>query len=278
MLAHENLREGRLEEALAELQAQVRREPADPRHRVFLFQLLAVMGRWERALAQLEAAGELDRGAMPMVVTYRQALAAESARAEVFAGRASPALIGEPAEWMAWIVEALRLTAAGEHGAAADLRGRALEAAPATAGELDGTTFEWIADADSRLGPLLEVVLNGRYAWLPFQRLRALRTEPPSDLRDLVWMPAFLTLETGAELAALVPSRYPGAENEEDALRLCRRTNWRDLGEGTCWAGAGQRMLATDAGEHPLLDVRAVRLGGEAGKLGLEPARDGPHG
>ena len=45
------LREGRLDEALETLQADIRRRPQDKALRVFLFQLLAVNGAWERALA-----------------------------------------------------------------------------------------------------------------------------------------------------------------------------------------------------------------------------------
>jgi type VI secretion system protein ImpE len=279
MLAQESVREGRLDEALAELQAQVRKEPGDAHHRVFLFQLLAVLGQWDRARTQLEAAGELDPRTMPMVYAYRAALAAEAARAAVFSGRASPAVIGEPEEWMAWLIEALRLTAAGEHARAGELRSRAFDAAAATSGEVDGTPFEWIADADARLGPMLEVVVNGRYGWLPFQRMRAMRLEAPADLRDLVWMPAFLTLEGGAEVAALVPARYPGSETSGDPrIRLARRTEWTELGAGTgCWAGAGQRMLATDRGDHPLMDVRAVRLRSEDARAAGGPSAPEPH-
>ena len=46
MQAEQSLREGRLRDALAELQAQVRKEPADAKYRIFLFQLLAVLGLW----------------------------------------------------------------------------------------------------------------------------------------------------------------------------------------------------------------------------------------
>ena len=285
MLAQESLREGRLDEALAQLQTQVRKEPGDAQHRVFLFQLLAVLGRWERSLTQLEAAGALDPGTMPMVCTYRQAIASEPVRAAVFAGQATPAVIGEPQEWMAWLFEALRLTAAGDHARAGDLRARAFEAAPSSAGALDGKPFKWVADADARLGPMLEVIVNGRYAWLPFERLRAIRLEAPADLRDLVWTPAFLTLETGAEIPGLVPTRYPGSEASEDSqLRLCRRTEWKQLdAEATCWVGAGQRLLATDDGEYPLMDVRAIRLQGDeggaaSGRNAPEQPHDGSHG
>jgi type VI secretion system protein ImpE len=270
MLAHEWLREGRIEDSLAELQALVRKEPANAQHRIFLFQLLAVLERWDRALTQLEAVGQLEPTATAMVGTYREAIAAEKERAAVFGGEARPALIGEPQEWMAWLVEALRLNCAGDHAEAAELRAKAFDAAAAIGGTIDGKPFAWIADADARLGPMLEVVVRGHYAWLPFQRVRAIRIEPPADLRDLVWMPAFITLETGAEVPALVPARYPGYEAREDALRLCRRTEWKELGDGTgCWVGAGQRILATDDDEHALMDVRTVQL------EGVESARDG---
>jgi type VI secretion system protein ImpE len=274
MLAQESLREGRLEEALADLQQLVRKEPGQVQHRIFLFQLLAVMGRWERALAQLGTVEQLDPGAMPMVATYRPALAAEAVRAAVFAGEARPSLIGEPEEWMAWLVEALRLTAAGDHARAGELRAQAFEAAAPTPGDLDGAPFEWIADSDARLGPMLEVILNGRYAWLPFQRVRAIRVEAPADLRDLVWTPAFVTMATGAELPALIPTRYPGSEAGDSSTRMCRRTEWMELGAGTgCWTGTGQRMLATDRGEHPLMDVRNVQLRGSEASAGSGPAQ-----
>ena len=47
----ELLKQGMPREALAALQALVRAQPQDAKLRVFLFQLLAVLGDWERALA-----------------------------------------------------------------------------------------------------------------------------------------------------------------------------------------------------------------------------------
>ena len=38
-------------------------------------------------------------------------------------------------------------------------------------GSLNGQPFEWVADADSRLGPVMEAIINGRYYWVPFARL-----------------------------------------------------------------------------------------------------------
>lgn len=256
--AEEKLRAGDLDAALAALQADIRRSPADPRLRVFLAELLMVRGEWERSHAQLGVAGELDALALPMVQLYRFAIESEAARAQVFAGKRSPVILGEPASWMASLVQAVGLDAAGEAGAAAQLRAEAFEAAPAVGGTLNGAPFEWLADADSRLGPMLEAVIDGTYHWVPFERIRQVRIEAPADLRDLVWALASFTWVNGGQTPGLIPVRYPGTERCEDGrLRLARRTEWGETGAGSA-TGLGQRVLTTDADESGLLDVREL--------------------
>lgn len=269
MKAEEHLRSGNLEEALAELQAEVKKNPAAPRPRVFLFQLLSLLGRWDRALTQLNVLSDMDPKTMSMVQTYRAALQCEALRVEVFAGRRSPLVFGKPHEWMAMMLEALRLGAQGAHEQAAALRSKALDAAPTTPGKAGQQPFSWIADADGRLGPMLEIIVNGKYYWVPFQRLREIRIEKPTDLRDLVWAPAYLTLANGGQTVGFIPTRYPGSEASADgAIRMARKTDWTTLpgGEyGDTYLGLGQRILATDQGELPLLEIR---------ELALEPAAE----
>lgn len=264
MSAEELLREGKLDECLAELQGRVRKDPASAKHRIFLFQLLAVLGQWDRALTQLNVAGELDAGALAMVQTYREALRCERLRAEIFAGRRSPLVFGDPERWLALLLEALQRSGSGEHAKAAPLRDEAFALAPATAGSIDGQRFDWIADADPRLGPVLEAVVSGRYYWVPFHRIRTIQLEAPADLRDLVWMPAYFTWANGGEAAGLIPNRYPGSESSPDAqLQMARRTEWLEPVAGT-FLGQGQRMLTTDTGDFPLMDMRLIALDTEA--------------
>jgi len=66
-LAESALRDARPEHALKLLQEQIRSAPADPKLRVFLFQLLCVLGHWDRALNQLTVTGELDASTLAMV-------------------------------------------------------------------------------------------------------------------------------------------------------------------------------------------------------------------
>lgn len=277
MSAEDRLREGQLDEALAELQQQVKREPDKAKHRTFLFQLLTVLGQWERAATQLTVAGELDPTALPMVQTYREALRCEALRREIFAGRRSPLVFGDPQRWLALLIEALQLSAAGEHARAAAVRQEAFDAAPATAGAINGTRFEWIADADARLGPVIEAVVNGGYYWVPFHRIRSIHFDPPMDLRDVVWTPAQFTWANGGEAVGLIPTRYPGSETAADPLlRLARKTQWSEPVPGT-YFGEGQRLFATDGGDFALLDARLIELDVPAA-ASAAPAPDGGGG
>lgn len=273
--AEESARAGKLDEALADLQTQVRRAPADPRLRIFLFQLLALRGQWERAMTQLQVVGELDAKTLAMVQTYREALRCEALRAEVFAGKRSPLFFGQPAEWMALLLSALKLGADDRHAEAQSLRERAFELAPATPGELDGLRFSWIADADQRIGPMLEAIVNGRYYWVPFHRLKEITLEKPTDLRDFAWLPAELTFANGGQSVALIPTRYPGSETAKDPrLPMARLTEWEERAGGL-FVGLGQRILATDHGEYGLLDVRTVKLESTDEDAGAGAAAEG---
>jgi len=263
--AEQAVREGDLDAALTHLQQQVRQDPSSSELRVFLFQLLSVMGQWDRAVTQLDVAGDLDAGALAMVQMYREAVKCERLRDAVFSGRTSPMVFGEPDEWLALLIEALLVSATPRASEARSLRTRALEAAPPSAGTIDGQPFEWIADADARLGPVCEAVINGRYYWVPFSRLSRLDIEAPTDLRDVVWMPAHFAFTNGGEAVGVIPTRYPGSETSADPLiRLARKTTWIETGPDT-YVGEGQRLFATDAAEFAVMDVRSILFTGDAG-------------
>src|SRR5215207_4630383 len=118
-------RDGDLDGALRDLQDQVRQRPADPKLRIFLFQLLCVMGQWDRALTQLNVGADLDAQALGMAQMYRDAVQCEPLRAAVFAGQRSPMIFGEPSEWLALLIESLLVTGTERSGEAHTLRERA---------------------------------------------------------------------------------------------------------------------------------------------------------
>ncbi len=246
------------EAALEQLKKDVRKAPREPRLRTFLFQMFCITGAWDRALTQLAVAAELDPSAVPMAQTYRALIRCEMLRERVFAGTRTPTFMGAPEPWMSLLVEALRVLATGANAEAAGLRDAAFEAAPEVAGTLDGEAFSWIADADARLGPVLEAVVEGKYYWVPFGRIAQLNIDPPEDLRDQVWMPARFTWSSGGETVGFIPTRYPGSATASSDLALAKRTEWTAHGE---WElGLGQRMLTTDGPEVAIMDVRCLSI------------------
>lgn len=256
----QSFRAGELAETLTRLQNEVRQRPADPALRIFLAQVLMVQGQWDRALNQLKVIEELDAGALPMVRTYQSAIQCERLRAAVFAGERSPLVFGDPEPWLAMLLKALALLNQNHIAQAAELRAQALDSAPTSAGSLNGERFAWIADADSRLGPILEVLLNGAYYWVPWHRIQKVVVEPPADVRDLVFLPAQFIWANGGEAIGLIPTCYPGSHAVDDnAVRMARKTEWNQMDEST-FLGSGQRVLATDAAEIGLLEVREIVL------------------
>ena len=254
------LKEGRLEESLTALMGAIKQKPEDHSLRLFLFQLASVLGQWDRSLTQLRLVETLRPETQWLGKAFQQVVQAEFVRSQVFAGKVTPLLFGEPEEWMGWFIQALQLTNHGSLAEAKALRARALESAPANPGTLNGRPFEWIMDADPRLGPFLEVIIGGSYYWAPFSRIRQIRAEKPKDLRDLVWMAASFTWTNGGEMAGHIPVRYAGTELQaSNELKLARRTEWIKQSDGS-QIGLGQRLLATENEDVALLEVRHLEF------------------
>jgi type VI secretion system protein ImpE len=258
--AEELIRAGKVNEALQSLQEAVREDAANPKLRVFLFQLLCIQGKWERALTQLQLLANIDADTMLLAQIFQPVIQCETLRVEIFAGKRTPLIFGEPMEWIGLLIQSGHLAAQGNFKSAVALRDRAFDAAPATGGHIGDREFSWIADADSRLGPILEVILEGRYYWVPFARIKSVRMEAPQDLRDLIWRPAQFIWANGGQAAGHVPVRYPGTEASADGqLLLARKTEWIEHPTGYC-TGLGQRMLATDEEDHSLLECKTIEL------------------
>ena len=264
MDARQRLQDGDVRGAFDALKQEVRKAPRQANLRTFLFQMFCVFGEWDRALTQLTVAAELDPLALPMAEAYRTLIRCEMVRSGVFAGTRTPTLFGHPLVWVPLLIEANRALVAGSYAAAAEMRDQAFEQAEAVSGTVDGQPFDWIADADPRLGPVMEAVLDGTYYWIPMQHIGKVKIEAPADLRDQVWLPVDFTWINGGTSVGFIPTRYPGSATADDPLlALSRRTEWVPQGDTeNGWAlGLGQRMFTTNESDVPLMDVRHLVLG-----------------
>ena len=250
--ADDLLREGDLDGARKALVEIARRSPGDIPTRLFLFQLLCVMGDWDKAIKQLATLAQLSPEAQMLSVVYGQAIEAERVRETVFAGMEVASIHGQ-SEWPSLIARALQLEASGKQDEADTHREAAFAQAPDTPGIIDGSRFDWIADADPRFGPCIEAVIHGRYGLLAFADIAGLSSEGPHDLRDIAWIPVEIRMKSGASVAALLPTRYPGSSDISHE-RLARVTSWDEQG-----VGSGQHLWALSGGDDvDLLAVRAL--------------------
>jgi type VI secretion system protein ImpE len=140
----------------------------------------------------------------------------------------------------------------------------ALESQPAASGKLDGEPFSDFSDADPFLGPFLEVIINERYAWVPFVHIKHIAIEAPRRLRDLLWAEATLETNGGPSGRVLLPVLYSGSfRRPDEQVRLGRATEWENVGANLV-RGRGQRMFLVDGGEKPILECRRVEFEGGA--------------
>ncbi|HFL1539509.1 TPA: type VI secretion system accessory protein TagJ [Enterobacter asburiae] len=84
-----------LNEALAQVEGQIKRQPADADLRASFVQLMCLVGNWSRALTQLKSWRALKPQAQPAVNLLEQAIGGELKRALVFRGLATPRMPGD---------------------------------------------------------------------------------------------------------------------------------------------------------------------------------------
>ncbi|MGV8836954.1 type VI secretion system accessory protein TagJ [Cellvibrio sp.] len=251
-----------IELQISQLQALIRANPAKVEHRIHLAQLLMVAGQWERCLQQLQTTAQLDPKSTAMAQTYRALIQAEICREQTFNGQRDPLSLGETENWQDLLAEALIARANNQVALAEKFQQQAFDEAPCSTFSINGVQANWIADSDSRLGPICEVFMNGSYYWLPFTQIKQLTLEPPKDLRDLVWTPAKITLVDFSQHFGFLPSRYVFSyQAGNDQLALATLTEWAPLSEQS-WAGMGQKMLVTDSTEYSLLSIHSLLQAG----------------
>ena len=230
MTAKQLFQAGQLNEAIKALGAEVRDNPADPRRRTFLFELLCFAGEFDRAEKHLHVLAQGNSQSEMGAVLYFSALHAERTRLEKFSKEALSTL--------------------------ASVR--------QFSGTLNGQAFESIVDADPRIGARLEIFAAGSYMWIPFEHIVSIEIQAPQKLRDLLWIPALV--RTGPSFKdkelgeVLVPVLYPQSfANQHDNVRLGRETHWQEVESGEP-IPVGQKVFLVDGEEFPLLEVRKIEF------------------
>ena len=78
---------------------------------------------------------------------------------------------------------------------------------------------------------------QGKYYWVPLEQVESLAANAPAAPRDLLWLPAHLSLRDGPEGDVFLPALYPGShEHADDAVKLAGRPTGRAARAGRCSA------------------------------------------
>ena len=260
MTATDAFKAGRLAEAIDLQLAAVKGDPADHGKRVFLFELAAFAGDWDRARRQIDAVKYSEPDLEMATEKYRRILDGEDARRKLFADGVQPSFLGDPPEDVAFRLDAVRKLREGKTDEAAAILAEANEKLPDLSGTLNGKPFAGLRDADDLFAGVLEVFSRGLYVWVPLSQVESIASTPPRFPRDTLWLPAKLVTTAGESGDVFLPALYPGSSSHaDDAVRLGRATDWSE--SGGLARGAGLRTFFHDAdGETALTDWREVQF------------------
>jgi len=260
--AKELLDRCQLSAAIDQLTQEVKARPTDVRARISLFEALCFTGDLARGAKQLDVIGHQSTQMEMGVSVYRELLTAEDRRRAVFLQGANPDFLTSPPDYVPLHLEALNLQRENQPEKAKRLLAQALDMHPALAGLMNGLSFNEFEDSDLFLGPFLELVVNDKYAWLPFEQIRRIELHPPAQLRDLCWARAKIEARGGDLGEVFVPVLYPSSYlHRDDAVKMGRQTEWIEVGAGLA-RGAGQRLFLIDGKELGMLEISDIEFSG----------------
>jgi type VI secretion system protein ImpE len=266
MKARELYRAGKLTEAVAAMNDEVKANPSDVEQRSFLAELLCIAGNLERADVQLEAIEKLQPGLGPTLALLRQLVRAEKTRQEVHGAGRAPEFLAPAPEHVQLTLRAVAAARAGDAAETTRLVAAAEEARPAVGGTCDGVAFDDMRDLDDLTGGVFEVLTStGKHVWIPLEHVVSVELDAPVRPLDLLWRPAQLSVREGPEGKVYLPAVYApvvGAEPLDDAARLGRRTDWIPAGSDGALRGVGLRTFIVGDEPRTLLELGTLSFGG----------------
>ncbi len=262
MKAMDLYREGKLAEAVEAATVEVRTRPADVAARGRLVALLCIQGELDRADKQIETIVLQDPKSEVGASLIRQLIRAERWRQEFWLAGRLPEFVGAPSELLQLHLRAAISLREGDRRQA----GAWLVQAEELRSPIVGEDFDDFRDLDDRVANLLEVLTsNGKYYWIPIDRVNRIEVRQPEQLLDHLWVRAGVSVADGPEGEVYLPAIYAPSTPELDAgSRMGRTTDWSgDDGEPVC--GRGLRMFFVGEVERSVFELgRCIFANGRA--------------
>jgi len=261
MNAKELFAAGQLAEAITAAAEDVKRHPADVARRALLSELLSFAGELERADVQLDAMGHQDPQAMVVISLFRQLLRAETARREFYEQGRLPEMLERPSPRLQSHLEASIRLREGKGEEAGELLQKAEEQREQVPGACDGQAFDDLRDLDDLTSSFFEVLTsNGKYYWIPIERVELIEFRAPGQPRDLLWRQARMVVRGGPDGEVYIPALYFGSHAQSDeGIRLGRSTDWTG-GQGAAVRGLGQREFLLGNQARSIMEIGEITI------------------
>lgn len=251
---------GKLGPAIEELTREVKANPADTARRTSLFEMLCFTGDWDRAERQLDVIAHQSAQAEVGTQVYRNNIKAERDRHRLFSAGLQPHFLVEPPTYVDLHLAAIDRLREGNATGAREALDRAEEERPALVGKINNQQFQDFRDYDDLVGPVLELIVQDKYTWLPFEQIKQMEIAAPRNLRDLVWASARVESVDGTIGEVFLPALYAGSsQHPNDQVRLGRMTDWKQVGEDL-YRAVGLRLFLVDDEDKPIFEARTVKF------------------
>jgi len=257
MTAGELFQAGKLSEAVTAALEAVKKHPTDIEKRGQLVEMLCFVGDLERADKQLELIGQQDPNAQVGVSLLRQMVRAETARQQFFREGRVPEFLAEPSDVLKLHLEASILLREGKLDEAAAKLAEAESEFAVVRGTCNGQPFTGWRDLDDLCAPLIEVLTsNGKYYWVPIERVDFMEFRAPERPKDLLWRRCNMKVQDGPDGEVFIPALYVGThQNTDEQLRLGRGTEWTAAAP---IRGIGQRTFLVGDNDLPILQLAEI--------------------
>lgn len=259
--AREHLKAGKLNDAVAVAVEDVKARPGDVASRFYFAEMLLLSGDLDRADVQFDTVSQQDPKQALLTSLLRQLLRAEKARRQFYDEGRLPEFLDQPSLDLRLRLEASILIRQGNPREAADLLEKAEAGRPRLSGVLNGKEFDDFRDLDDLTASFLEVLTsNGKYYWVPLEQVESVEFQAPTQLYEIVWRAARMSVRNGPDAVVYLPVLYIGSHaSVEDVIRLGRRTEWRGE-ESAPVRGLGQRTFLAGEMDLAILEVHKLNL------------------
>lgn len=253
----ESFQEGKLGEAIQAQDRLVLSHPSDSAARLLLCEFLLFNGNLDAVRGHLDQLPCDSAEMNDYLDAYRQLLDAEAMRRRVLFGpnpADEPLFLLDVPEPLRHRLDALRALRTGDQARAVESLDHADALLEEVVGHVDGREFQGVSDGDDLFAPILEVLIDGQYAWFSFDQIDRLELGPLESLRDHLFVPATLRARAGEEWHVHLPALYPNSHaHEDEEIRSGQATDWFADEDGPI-RGVGLRVFTFGEEELMLLD------------------------